>query len=761
MIRVQNKHKLISLFLTAIFLIICLLNFASCASDPTHIHSCGEWQVVEEATCEDDGLKVRTCECGHTEEEVIPKLEHNYVIDYGYPATCTSTGLTDGAHCANCGEVLVEQKVIPKTAHVLEDIPAKPPTFTQTGLTAGKRCTVCGEIIAEQHIIEKLREQDYGYKVEIGSDEHVSVYVYTTQNYTAQPVLSNVAYARDGSSGELLKNGNGQVNFKLVFDDGYYLKDIKITSGYNALKTPEDTGNDNTYRITKIANELVMFVESQKRLELSDFASVTDDNGNLEFSWARDVRLEYTKVRVTVNEQYTDYVVQNGANKWTFGNLEQDVIYQFEFTPYGENDYEGKTTVCSRYFNPSVKSASLPRIEITTENYIFPDCDYIDAPSGCIGSTIINNNYVQSIVSLYDGNNGLLYTSSDSNDFSSSKIKIRGNTSAYYGEKKPYKIKLNKKADLLAGLLQNRSDKSYAHKDWILLKSGYSMNTLVGWSISETIGMDYTPAYSYVACYVNGDYRGLYILCESVSQGNGANDEQSRVAIDDDGYIVELDAYWWKENVFFETNFTAYHMRYTFKHPDSDDISAESAETQYIKNYILDFEAALVDDGDSYLEFIDERSFAKWMVVQDLLASWDAAGTNMYLTKKDSTAETKLTAAVIWDFDAAFSESGVNNFSDIRQKPYFYCVPLLKKQSFVEKYKSQFEAVKDNIISDISNNAQKIDADGYDFLISVENTRWTGANYGTFENQISEITNWMQRHLDFLTENILLDSNPE
>lgn len=753
MIRLRNKHKLVSRFLTVILVIACLFNIISCASW-SHIHSYGEWEVTEEATCEDEGLRVRACECGHVEEEVIAKTKHNYVCDCGYPATCTSTGLTDGAHCSVCDDVLTEQKVIPKIAHVLEDIDAKAPTFTQSGLTAGKRCSVCKEVIVAQSEVEKLREQDYGYKVEIGSDEHVSVYVYTTQDYDAEPVLSNVAFARDSSSGELLKNGNGQVNFELVFDEGYYLKDINITSGYKALKTPEETGKDNTYRITKITSELIMFVASQKQLELSEFASVTDDDGNIEFSWARDMRIDYTKVRVTVDKEYTDYIVENGVNKWSIENIDENVYYKFEFTPFGEHDYEGKTTTCSRYFNPEVKSASFPRIEITTQGHIWPTCDLVDSPKGCIGSTIINNAYVQSVVSIYDNKNNLLYSSSDSNDFSSSKVKLRGNTSAYYGEKKPLKIKLNKKADLLAGLLQDRTDKSYAHKEWILLKSGYSLNTLVGWSVSSTLQMDYTPAYSYVACYVNGDYRGLYILCEGVSQGNGADEKQARCAIDDDGYIVELDVYWWKENLSFETKFTTYHMRYTFKHPDSDDISADSPETNYIKNFILDFETALLSDNDSYSDYIDEQAFAKWMLAQDLLASWDAAGTNMYLVKKDSTDASKLTTALIWDFDATLSASYVNAFSDIRQKPYFYCVPLLKKPNFVEKYKSIFMQVKDNIITGILQNAQSIDKEGYDFLISVEKVRWLDKNYQNFDEQISEKTGWMARHLEFLTENI-------
>lgn len=37
-------------------------------------HSFGEWYVSKEATYESDGLRVRECECGEVEEEIIPKL---------------------------------------------------------------------------------------------------------------------------------------------------------------------------------------------------------------------------------------------------------------------------------------------------------------------------------------------------------------------------------------------------------------------------------------------------------------------------------------------------------------------------------------------------------------------------------------------------------------------------------------------------------------------------------------------------------------
>ena len=108
---------------------------------------------------------------------------------------CTRTGLTEGAVCAICGEVLVPQTVIPAAGHRWDDgtvtrpasctsegeraftctvcgakrteptektphtpalLAALEATCTTDGLTAGERCAVCGEILVPQAPVEKL-----------------------------------------------------------------------------------------------------------------------------------------------------------------------------------------------------------------------------------------------------------------------------------------------------------------------------------------------------------------------------------------------------------------------------------------------------------------------------------------------------------------------------------------------------------------------------------------------------------------------------
>ena len=81
-----------------------LLALVSCDKDGDfHTHCFGEWTVVEEATCIEDGQRVRVCKCGHSEEDVISATGHTEETVEGTSATCAESGLTEGKICALCG----------------------------------------------------------------------------------------------------------------------------------------------------------------------------------------------------------------------------------------------------------------------------------------------------------------------------------------------------------------------------------------------------------------------------------------------------------------------------------------------------------------------------------------------------------------------------------------------------------------------------------------------------------------------------------
>ena len=58
--------------------LVCACGVENCpeaGSDSRGTHDFSEWSVIEEATTEKDGLKNRSCWCGYTQNEVIPKIE--------------------------------------------------------------------------------------------------------------------------------------------------------------------------------------------------------------------------------------------------------------------------------------------------------------------------------------------------------------------------------------------------------------------------------------------------------------------------------------------------------------------------------------------------------------------------------------------------------------------------------------------------------------------------------------------------------------
>ena len=279
-----------------------------------------------------------------------------------------------------------------------------------------------------------------------------------------------------------------------------------------------------------------------------------------------------------------------------------------------------------------LKATGLPLVTITTVNNEWPTCEEVDSvPEGCMGNAITNATKVPGRIVITLGDS-LLYDSGEyAEKVSGMKVKIRGNSSAYRTYPS-YKIKLQKKANLLKGLGCKKD------KEWALLNSNSSANlrTVMGKQIGLLCGIAWEPQDCYVNLVFNGKYCGDYLLSELVKRGEG------RCNVAENGYIIECDPYWWNEDKgefsSFHTSHLPYSMAYTFKYPDAEDITAD--QWTYIRNVVLDFEDKLynkkpVDD------VFDIPSLAAWFLAHDINGSWDGCGSNIFITKYDNTPNSK------------------------------------------------------------------------------------------------------------------------
>ena len=170
--------------------------------------------------------------------------------------------------------------------------------------------------------------------------------------------------------------------------------------------------------------------------------------------------------------------------------------------------------------NDVAKSKKLPVVSITTEND---------------KNVTSKEYYVPSVIDVINC----------SEEFQMSAVggvKVRGNSTAKDTEK-PYRIKFDKKQNMLG--LHNGEK----YKSWVLLRAFWNVcPDYTAWGMADVLfeGKYYHSDATYVDVYMNGKYKGLYVLCEQNQAGKGRVDvyepEEDEYQ-NEIGYFVEMDNY--------------------------------------------------------------------------------------------------------------------------------------------------------------------------------------------------------------------------
>ena len=357
-----------------------------------------------------------------------------------------------------------------------------------------------------------------------------------------------------------------------------------------------------------------------------------------------------------------------------------------------------------------VEWPAIPLLEIVTQDSVWPTCTTVHAPEGCLGTSITDNEYVpgRMVITLCGDT---LY---DSGEYikgeSGMRIKRRGNSSGVSTGQHPYKLKLSKKADLLM-----RGDKDYRHKEWVLLrmivwqpKLIYLQSSLLhaaGTIVSRAVEKEWTQDWDFVNVVLNGEYQGMYCLMEPPGKG------KKRIDIDDTGFIIEHDPFWWNEDGhYFKTDRQNSAYGYTYKYPDKDDVT-DSIQNG-IRDYMNEFETALYEGGD-ISKYIDMESFAKWILAHDILGSDDKVGCNKILYKHDlidgNTFASKLCMGPLWDFDSCFRGDDTK-WSSLHDMYEFYYHELFKRDDFVKTYVRLWEKIRPTLTSFFNRSLDKLNA---------------------------------------------------
>ncbi|MBQ8146594.1 MAG: CotH kinase family protein [Clostridia bacterium] len=372
------------------------------------------------------------------------------------------------------------------------------------------------------------------------------------------------------------------------------------------------------------------------------------------------------------------------------------------------------------YFTP--KSTGLPVFTIDTATGL---------------SITSKDDYVDCEITLLDTETG------NSIGGQAAEIKGRGNSTWDKFDKKPYKFKFEDKQNLFGYGKEKTWVLLADARDYSLVRNMLALNA--GLSMSE---LGYTSMGQSVELYLNGEYRGVYYLCEQIqikenrvnvtAEDEGADANQDGMVDPDSiGYLVEMDAWasdssnknlanYTKDGDVFVT-ITGGQKPFVIKDPedvffDADgNFDAEKAAPylEYIQGYLQQCHDAMYADKtaenyEALCQLIDVKSFAQAYIIYEWFKNPDVNYSSVYYYKD---ANGKLVADPLWDFDMSVGnvthKSGAGtNASSFRDTTFLWA----KSQNYWFNQLLQFEEFKELVGQELNDNAATLRASVADSL---------------------------------------------
>lgn len=169
----MNKtKKILSTVMFALLLVACVMAFTACGGGDKvdeHVHSEGEWTIIQPADCEHAGIRERKCTtkgCSHTERADIPALGHDLKVQgLGDERPFCEVAGKAVLKCSRC--TYTEEAELPAPGHVYPEVKA---------CAEERTCKYCGKVEHLNPTVEHEFSTEEGHENEcVNCDYHYTL----------------------------------------------------------------------------------------------------------------------------------------------------------------------------------------------------------------------------------------------------------------------------------------------------------------------------------------------------------------------------------------------------------------------------------------------------------------------------------------------------------------------------------------------------------------------------------------------------------
>lgn len=216
--------------------------------------------------------------------------------------------------------------------------------------------------------------------------------------------------------------------------------------------------------------------------------------------------------------------------------------------------------------------------------------------------------------------------------------------------------------------------------DWVFhgpyVDKSLMRNALAHWLFRQA--GHYSPRTKHFDLYINGVYRGVYVLIEKIKRGkyrvNVSKLKETDISGDDvtGGYIWAFDKTgtntggMGNEDINKEGFSTADGLNVIMHYPKKENLQTE--QQAYLKKYLEDLENLFKNgkNGSGYENYVDMTSALDYVLHEEVTNNSDSYWCSFFLHKPKDSKGGKVTLGPAWDFNLAMSngsqpENGGNN----------------------------------------------------------------------------------------------------
>lgn len=320
-------------------------------------------------------------------------------------------------------------------------------------------------------------------------------------------------------------------------------------------------------------------------------------------------------------------------------------------------------------------------------------------------------------------------------------VRARGRSSFAMAVKKSYRIKLEKKTNVLK--MGNR-------QEYLLIANTYDESLIrnaSAYELAGRLGMNVSIDYEFADVYFNGEYKGNYLITEVPTEAvilNTPENDLGELKVFSLEYPEEGDT-------FFTDEYGRYYkIRYPKECSEDECMSLEKKMNGILRKIL---ECDTEDEYEDLSRYIDTRSFALMYIMDRLCNEVDSGYYSTYYYIDPVTG--KLFAGPAWDYDRAWGNDDRARSIEIDSYSQSIQGMMMDIPYFAEEVKEIIEdsteifdelpTIPGEMIGAIESSAKMND------IIAIDDTTGFSADYRTETQQIAE---YMSLRRDFLLDTV-------